>query len=63
MAEIGLPKGLFCPVCRGVRLTVRTSKTPTSGAKFRYRKCTVCGSTLKTKETIVNVCHEPTKRQ
>jgi transcriptional regulator NrdR family protein len=51
-----LPKGLYCPVCHGVRLTMESSKKPTSGAKIRYRKCTVCGSTLKTRETIVHVC-------
>ncbi|WP_439628803.1 NrdR family transcriptional regulator [Gemmata sp.] len=48
------PKGLYCPNCRGVRLTVSSSKKPAPGVKVRYRKCSTCGHRFTTREVVVN---------
>lgn len=55
------PKGLYCPTCRGVRLTVTHSQRPAPGVRIRYRRCTACGSRVKTRETIVLVTSAPLK--
>jgi len=49
------PKGLFCPNCRGVRLAVTTTKRPCPGRRVRYRKCTACGTRIRTVEVITHV--------
>ena len=61
----GNPRGLYCPSCRGVRLTVRHTKTPCPGVKVRYRKCTTCERILKTQEVVVKLITvaKPTNRK
>jgi hypothetical protein len=54
-APAGNPRGLFCPVCRGVRLTVRNTKHPCAGVRIRYRVCTACETVLSTREVVVKV--------
>lgn len=49
------PKGLYCPACRGVRLTVAASRCPCPGVRVRYRRCTTCGAHLVTREIVVRV--------
>jgi transcriptional regulator NrdR family protein len=49
------PKGLHCPSCHGVRLTVICTKKPCPGVRVRYRKCTACGQKVTTKEIIIRV--------
>lgn len=49
------PKGLFCPECRGVRLTVTDTTKPVAGVRIRYRVCSACGCKLKTREVVVKV--------
>lgn len=46
------PMGLYCPDCRGVRLTVVSSKRPCPGVKVRYRRCSACGLRLTTREVV-----------
>jgi transcriptional regulator NrdR family protein len=48
-------KGLSCPECRGVRLTVYSSRRPGAGVKLRYRKCSACGCRVKTREVVVPI--------
>ena len=47
------PRGLFCPDCGGVRLTVVSSRRPCPGVKIRYRKCSACGVNLTTREVVI----------
>lgn len=47
------PKGLYCPSCRGVRLTVISSKKPAPGIKIRYRRCGACSHRFSTREVVV----------
>ncbi|VTU02447.1 : Ogr_Delta [Gemmataceae bacterium] len=51
------PKGLYCPNCRGVRLTVSSSKKPAPGIKVRYRRCSTCGHRFSTREVVVTRPH------
>jgi len=53
------PKGLHCPNCGGVRLTVVSSARPCVGVKVRYRKCAACGGNVTTREVVV----QPGKRK
>ena len=53
------PRGLYCPDCRGVRLTVTSSSRPCAGVKIRYRKCSACGLRLKTREIVVRLGDDP----
>lgn len=46
-------KGIFCPNCCGVRLTVVASRRPSPGVKIRYRKCVACEEPLTTREVVV----------
>ncbi len=46
------PKGLYCPQCRGVRLTVVKTVLPCPGVRIRYRKCSTCNAKIKTTETV-----------
>ena len=53
MPETPNPKGLHCPDCKGVRLTVHSSYRPCPGVKIRYRVCSACGARLQTREVVV----------
>ena len=57
------PKGLYCPSCRGVRLTVRVIyKRRATGVYIRYRECSACGCRFKTREHFVHVTRRPKKK-
>lgn len=51
--DVANPKGLYCPNCRGVRLTFHRTYKPCPGVTFRYRRCSACHLRIKTKEIIV----------
>lgn len=53
MSDTPKPKGLHCPNCCGVRLTVLSSYRPVAGVKIRYRECSACGEPVKTREVVV----------
>lgn len=57
------PRGLYCPDCRGVRLTVTDTTRPAPGVRIRYRSCSACGCKLKTREVVVRVYPKPAKTQ
>lgn len=54
MSDLPKPKGLYCPTCHGVRLTVNSSTRPAPGVKVRYRACSACGHRFKTREVVVS---------
>lgn len=53
MSQAPNPRGLYCPACRGVRLTVVKTYRPSAGVLVRYRKCVECRTRLKTEERTV----------
>lgn len=49
------PKGLFCPLCRGLRLITTSRRRPAPGIRIKYIRCESCQARLKLRETIVAV--------
>lgn len=47
------PRGLFCPVCRGVRLCFVRLRRPCPGVVTRTRVCSACGHRVVTEERVV----------
>jgi len=56
------PTGLYCPECRGFRLTVADTTRPAPGVVVRYRTCTACGCQVKTTERVTKVLKAGTRR-
>ncbi len=53
-SQFRLARGITCPACGG-RLELRRAYRQRPGVVVRYRRCVVCKTRMKTRETVLSV--------